>query len=266
MIKKTLVLIIVSSLFSAGLLFLGTTVMGAFSPALASAQNALVTGTDGQTSPIPIPAEKTASQKVELLSKSETPKVSSAGKAALPSPAIPDQPLKVSKVSPCGVAPITGVTIAQLLANPNQYFHKVITLTGVATRLSDEKFLLNDGTGQIMVEVEDDLVIHALINGISITVTGKLDDTSSQYGFELDAFTLTDANGTVVVDDCDDDDINDDLDDDLDDDSDDDLGDDSDDNLDDDSDDDLDDNSDDDLNDDSGDDLNDDSGDDGGDD
>ena len=254
MIKRTLVLVFVSSLISAGLLFLGTTVMGIISPALASAQNALVTGTDDQTSPIPIPAEETASRKVELFSKVETPKVSSAGNAALPSPAVPVQPLKVSKVSTCGVAPITGVTIAQLLANPNQYFHNVITLTGIASRLSDEKFLLNDGTGQILVEVEDDRVSYAIINGISITVTGKLDDSSSQYGFELDAYSLTDVNGTVIVDDCEDDDINDDLGNDLDDDCDDDLGDDSDDDVNDDCDDDLDDDSDDDLNDDSGDD------------
>ena len=266
MIKRSLVLVFVSSLISAGLLFLGTTVMGIIPPALASAENALVTGTDGQSSPIPIPAEETAIRKVELFNKAETPKVSSAGNAALPSAAVPVQPLQASKVSTCGVAPITGVTISQLLANPNQYFHNVVSLTGIATRLSDEKFLLNDGTGQILVEVEDDRVLYAIINGISITVTGMIDDSSSQYGFELDAYTLTDVNGTVIVDDCEDDDNNDDMDDDLDDDSDDDLDDDSDDDLDDDSDDDLDDDSDDDLNDDSNDDLNDDSGDDGGDD
>jgi hypothetical protein len=243
MIKRSLVLVLVSSLISAGLLFLGTTLMGIIPPAIASAQNALVTGTDGQTSLIPFPAEETVIQKVELFNKAETPKVSSAGNTALPSAAFPVQPLNVSKVPTCGTAPITGITISQLLANPNQYFHNVVSLTGIATRLSDEKFLLNDGTGQILVEVEDDRVLYAIINGISITVTGMLDDSSSQYGFELDAYTLTDVNGTVIVDDCEDDDIDDDLDDDLDDDTDDDQDDDGDDDLDDDNDDDLDDDS-----------------------
>jgi hypothetical protein len=52
-----------------------------------------------------------------------------------------------------------------------------------------------------------------------ITVMSKLDDTDSLSGIELDACRLTDQNGTVVMDDCDDDDLDDDLEDDLDDDS-----------------------------------------------
>jgi uncharacterized protein YdeI (BOF family) len=215
MIKKTLTLIIMSSLISAGLLLLGTTVMANFSPALAPSQNALVAGPEVQTSSVSIPAEQSVSQKIELQNVAEKPEMSSVANAALPSSANVDQQLSLSIATTPGAAPVTGVTIAQILANPDQYYHTEITITGIVTGLSHEKFLLNDGTGQILVEVDDDLVTYVIIDGLSITVTGKLDDSNAQYGIELDACTITDENGTVVVDDCMDEDIIDDLDDDC---------------------------------------------------
>jgi hypothetical protein len=275
MLKRIITLVAISSLISASLLFIGTTVMGKFSPALASGQDALVAGTDVQTSLVSNPVGNTTAQKNELGSENIKPELPVSNSASLnqPStepistisgavsnevnsapPVVSSQPSNATTAMNLGITPITGVTIAQLLENPEQYIHQVFTITGTATNLNHEKFLFNDGTGQILVEVDDDLVNFNIIDGQTITVTGQFDDSSNQIVYELDAYTLTDENGTVIiVDDCYDDcndDLNDDCNDDVNDDINDDLNDDIDNNV----DDDLDDDSDDDLDDDSDDD------------
>jgi uncharacterized protein YdeI (BOF family) len=262
LIKKIFSLVVatsVTSVICAGLLYLGITVMGNYSPVLAYSPNALVVGTNAQ---IPSDANGTAGgvpatmnpggEKAEL-------EVSSIPTAVSPSPISTSQPTKVvpGQLAP-EATPATGITIAQLLKSPNQYFDRIFILTGIATRLGSDKFLLNDGTGQIMVDVEDDLVSFAVVSGMSITVMGKLDDTSSQSGVELDAYKLTNQNGTAVSTNC--------MDDDCLDDSNDGNVDDSQDDMDDDSDCDTDVDSDDDNADDSEDDSGDDSEDDGEDD
>ncbi len=263
MIKKIFALVIISSLASAVLLFLGTTVMAQFSPALASSLDALVAGTDAQPPKASLPVEEQIPLKIELSSKVETPEASSA------SPASPALPLKVTVSEPAGVTPITGVTIAQLLATPDQFRDKLLTITGKATRLDDEKFLLNDGTGQIMVELDDDPGKFIVVTGTSITITGIIDEFSSHGGLELEACTVTDGTGTFDLDDCDDEDDDsmedpDDSDDDTISDDDDDADDDKDDDSMDDSDDETDDDEEDDSLDDSSDDSEDDSEDDSG--
>ncbi len=232
MIKRISGLVIISSLISAGLLFLGTTLIGNFSPALASLLNPLVAGTNVKASSASMPAEENAPLKNELGIPVKKSEVSSVGKAASVPPASSGQPLDISFLFKSGAAPISDVTIAQLLNSPDQFIHKVFTITGIATSLSGEKFLLNDGTGQIFVEVDDHLVKYIITDGQSITVTGKFDDTNSQYGFELDAFMFVDQNGTTFVhddeyDDDNDDDVDDDADDNVDDDVEDDMGDDA---------------------------------------
>ena len=180
MIKRILIYVVVSSIISAGLLYLGITIMGKYSPDLASSLSALVAGTHGQNSSVALAADSDQSLKAKASVNSITTGL-----------------------------PVAGVTIAQLLNNPDHFIDQVITITGIATSLSDDKFLLNDGTGQILVEVEDDLVSTAALNSLSITVSGRLDGLGSQTGLELDASTLIDPNGAVIIDD-DDDDIDDD--------------------------------------------------------
>jgi uncharacterized protein YdeI (BOF family) len=224
MIKKILALVVASSVISAGLLFVGITMMGQFFPALAGPLDPLVAETNEWNSPEALPAEESSPLTVDLAIKGAKPGDSS---TAQPVPAIPvnsDPPLHASGSSTSPEPPATEVTIAQLMNHPDQYIGQVVTLTGIATSLDDDEFLLNDGTGQILVDVEDDLVSIATLNGLSIVVTGMLDGSSGQTGFEFEASTLTYPGGTeIIVDDDlddpdDDDDLNDNDDDDLDDD------------------------------------------------
>jgi uncharacterized protein YdeI (BOF family) len=173
-----------------------------------------------------IPARKSNPVTMDLVGGVEKIKVSSAPKPVSAIPTNSVQPQKALATATPKEAHVAGVTIAQLLKSPNQYIHQIISITGIATNLVKDKFLLNDGTGQIMVEIEDDLVGFTIVDGMSITVMGKLDDSGNQSGIVLDAYTLTDKNGTVVSDDCieddlsnGDDDCGDDIDDDPDDDS-----------------------------------------------
>jgi uncharacterized protein YdeI (BOF family) len=202
MMKRIIGLVVASSLISAALLFLGTTVMGKFSPVLASSGNSLAVGTK-----VPASSDSISTgQKVPLKTRlgSETIKTAALSSviAGSASPTTPSQPLVTSVPTASVALPKTGITIAQLLNSPDQYIHKLFTITGIATHLSEEKFLLNDGTGQILVEVDDDLIKYSVLNGLSITVTGEFDDDSSRNGYELDACTITDKNGTRIVDDC----------------------------------------------------------------
>ena len=203
--KKTLTLVIISILISVGLLWQGTTVMAKFSPILASSQNPLIARLASVTS---------------LNGNTTNPTITEY-----------DQPLIVVTTSTSELMPATSVTIAELLANPNLYSHELITINGIATMLGDGKFLLNDGTGQILIDADDDLDYYTSVNGLFITVTGKLDGSSDEYGFQFESCTISDENGTIVVDDCDSDDLNDDMNDDMDDDMNDDMDDDMDDDM-----------------------------------
>jgi len=222
MIKRILTLVVVSSVISAGLLYLGITLMGKYSPALASSLNALVAGTTEHTSPNTFAAVEDAPQAADISTGGNVVDISAAPNTASNPPVDYTQSLKTSDNSMSAEKSSANVTIAQLFNNPEQYRNQVITLNGIANSLGNDKVLLNDGTGQILVEVEDDLLNIAVINGLSISVMAKLDDFSSPSVFELDACTLQYQNDIVVIDDCsDDDDMNDDDDDDMNDDDDD---------------------------------------------
>jgi len=225
MIKKIMTLVVTSSLISAGLLYLGITLMGQFSPAHASSQTALVAGTKVQNSTNPVLGSNLSTK--DLNNSTDKIEVSSVSPSISGSTDTSSQTEANSDVLSSGITPITGVTIADLLKRPEQYDDLDITITGIATSLNDEKFLLNDGTGKILIEVEDELVSLAIINGISVTVMGELDDLSDSSILEIDACTLSYQNETIIIDDCmdDDDDMDDEDDiddsDDMDDDSDD---------------------------------------------
>ncbi len=271
MIKRIITLIFTSSLISAGLLFLGISLMEQYTPAHASTLEALVARSNAQIVANDILVSKNAPVTTDINSEKEKLLGSSIPKSVSVVPVASAQAINASVNLTSTVSTAPNIKISQILSDPKQFLDQVYTISGIATRLGDDKLLLNDGTGQILVEVEDDLLGLMVINGQMVSIMGKLDDTDSFTGIEMDACTLTDQNGAIVMDDCDEDDL-DDVDDDSDgaDDDDDDLDDDEDDGLDDDGDDDVDDDdnddSDDSSDDDSDDDIDDDNEDDGEDD
>ncbi len=239
MIKRIITLIITSSIISASLLFLGITFMEQYTPAHASTLEALVARSNAQIAPNDISVSENAPVTTDINNGKEKFLGSSIPKSVSVIPVASAQAINASVTLTTTVSTAPSVKISQILSDPKQFLDQVYTISGIATRLGDDKLLLNDGTGQILVEVEDDLLGLMLINGQMVSIMGKLDDTDSFTGIEMDACTLTDQNGTVVMDDCDEDDLDDvDDDNDGDDDDDDDLDDDD---SDDDSDDDLDD-------------------------
>ncbi|OGO26210.1 MAG: hypothetical protein A2136_03605 [Chloroflexi bacterium RBG_16_54_11] len=214
MVKKIFPLIIVSSLISAGLLYLGFMILGQYTPAHASSLKALVADSTLQDSVAPVnAADSSLSGKGESGEKESRP-VSPAAPAAPVSLDTSTRSQSLSETTSTGSAPVTGITIAELLKNPGLHDDLVLTITGIATSLNSEKFLLNDGTGQILVEVEDEMVSLSNLNGLSVTVTGKFELSRDSTLAKLEARSLTFQGQTIIVDDLDDDD--DDLDDDED--------------------------------------------------
>ena len=217
MIKRVIILVVTSSLISACLLYLGITMMGQFSPVLASSLNALVAETDIQSPIDPISATDSNSLAKELNNTIKEVEITSTPTAVSSSPVITTQAPGVPANMTSGVTPVNNKTIGELLKNPKQFNDKVFTITGIATVLNNEKFLLNDGTGQILVEVEDEMIRLAVLSGMSVTVMGELDDINSAYAIELDACSLNYQNESIVFDDCIEDDGDDDINDDVDD-------------------------------------------------
>ncbi|QYO63416.1 NirD/YgiW/YdeI family stress tolerance protein [Leptolyngbya sp. 7M] len=68
------------------------------------------------------------------------------------------------------------------------------SISGRIVRIYDEDFILDDGTGQILVEADDSPLWQAnLAEGEQVTVIGTYDDDNS-----FDAIRLTRENGDVV--------------------------------------------------------------------
>lgn len=255
MIKRIVTLVLTSSLISAGLLYLGFAFLSQSTPAYASAQKALVARTDLQSFIASFPFVE--SQSPTSNSSLDDSSVDSA-KSSVDSSSSSDSSQSASvSSSTTSTATATVVTIAELLQNPELYDDSLVSISGIATSLSDEKFLLNDGTGQILVELEDEDGSSTSVDGLSISVVGKFDDESNSLSGEVEAFTITYQGQVIYQKDSMDDDSGDGED------SDDDMDDDGDDFNDDDMDDDGDDSGDDDMDDESGDDeddMDDDSG------
>lgn len=67
------------------------------------------------------------------------------------------------------------------------------TISGQIVRISGEDFVLDDGTGQLLVETEDRLLRRNNFRvGEEVAVTGTHDDDS------FDAISITRANGEVI--------------------------------------------------------------------
>lgn len=225
MIKNIIKLVIASSVISAGLLYVGTTMIGYFSPALASSMNALVVGANTQNASKGVPVESSVRVTAGQGIVNDLPAIIPANdRAAITvnlsggegKPEVSSPPTNSTSKETLGAS----ITIAELLKNPSQYLHQIFNITGIANDLGSDKFLLNDGTGQILVEAEEDLAGLAILTNGYITVMGKLDDSSSQASLEFDACTLTNQSGSISLDDCVGDDTEDDSEGDIDDDTD----------------------------------------------
>lgn len=67
------------------------------------------------------------------------------------------------------------------------------TFSGEIVRISGDDFILDDGTGQILVEAESRPIRRAnLSEGETVTVVGYLDEN------ELEAYRITRANGEEI--------------------------------------------------------------------
>ncbi len=227
MVKKIFPLVIVSSLISAGLLYLGFMLLGQYTPAHASSLKALVADSTLQNSAAPVNAADSSHSGEGESGEKESSPVSPVAPATPVSLDMSSHSQSISETTSTESPPVTGITIAELLKNPGLHDDLVLTITGIATSLNSEKFLLNDGTGQILVEVEDEMLSLSSLNGLSVTVTGEFELSRDSTLAKLEARSLTFQGQTIIVDDQDDDeDGDDDLDDDGDEDGDD-LGDDN---------------------------------------
>ncbi|MGK7920117.1 MAG: NirD/YgiW/YdeI family stress tolerance protein, partial [Trichodesmium sp.] len=66
-----------------------------------------------------------------------------------------------------------------------------VTIQGEITDIWDDEFKLSDGTGEIIVDTDDEKAINLSV-GEKVTVVGKYDDD------DFDAFTITRQDGTVI--------------------------------------------------------------------
>lgn len=201
MIKRTLLLVLTASVITAGLLIVGITVMGQFSPAVASPIEALVAGINPQASDRRGDDEARTSE-----SRRPIASTSQSGFGIQLS-----TPQAGTTTAPAGI-----LNISQLLSSPTSFISRNVTVSGVASSLNGEYFLLNDGTGQILVKIDldddDNISGYVPTSGATLTVFGEFEQSSS--GWKVEACTITDANGTFVVDDCSSDDDDDRFDDD----------------------------------------------------
>ena len=197
MFKRIAALVVTAGIISALLLYAGTTLMGNFTSAFASSLPALVTGirsggVDDSLHTVATQAASTADNR-KGADKPEDNPTNEASETPDPTPSNTPQATPV---------PASNVTVAQLLSGSTQFEDGVFTITGIATRVSNDKFLLNDGTGQILVDLEDDLVKVTVLDGAMVTVTGEFRSLGGQNSMGLKACVVTGQNGTAVLDNC----------------------------------------------------------------
>ena len=151
MTKKVFRLVFIASVLSAALLFVGTTVMGKFSPVLASSLNALVSNTGNETS---TGLNQPLNQDAGLITAGarQAEEKVSAQNAEVAAETLSS--IRLESTSTATTLQASSVTIAALLKDPAQYRDQLVSVSGIVSLLSDEKLLLNDGTGQILVELE----------------------------------------------------------------------------------------------------------------
>ena len=102
-----------------------------------------------------------------------------------------------------GSNPTSGqpITVAELLDNPGNYYDLSVTVTGLVTLLNDGEFLLNDGTGQILVELKDgDYKMLGLQDGDTISVTGVFE--SDDGYIDVNACEVSSVSGVITLSGC----------------------------------------------------------------
>lgn len=98
-------------------------------------------------------------------------------------------------------------TIADIQSNPNAFLKQVVTLSGAVRAVTDiNEFLLDDGTGQIIVDAGPPWYQRISIPaGTPIRVTGEIDwmgPPANRRGIELDACRIETPNQTLNIRDC----------------------------------------------------------------
>lgn len=196
MIKRVVALLVAASLLSAGLLTMGITLMSRFAPASASELDALVASSSvsgdtavAQSADDEVAATGTGRPKAQPFAAVDG---SSTG-----------QRVSVSVNTLAGGPVGEQITVAQLLSDPQAYASQPFAVAGVITGLGDDRFLLNDGTGQVLVDIDDDDdgVLRLVNRKGTLVIAGDDDVVWSGAGW--------------VDDDADDDDRGDGIDDDL---------------------------------------------------
>lgn len=98
-----------------------------------------------------------------------------------------------ASVALTAIVGIPSVVIAQTTIRDLQSANS-ISISGEIVRIFDEDFILDDGTGQILVEADDRPLRQAnFAVGEQVTVVGVYDDDNS-----FDAISITRENGEVV--------------------------------------------------------------------
>lgn len=191
MFKRIFFLVLISSIISAGLLYLGITLMERYTPALASSLGAVV-AREGE------PQASTLDTQ-EDVSIDAGPRQQEDGFQISPYPEpTSNPPVEQPSVQPSG----TAVTIAELSQNPTAFRCQVITVSGISDSLANDKMLLNDGTGQILIDIDDSSGVNTnSMDGMTISVVGMLDLEDSNTVLELEACTIENQTGIFFVDD-----------------------------------------------------------------
>lgn len=101
----------------------------------------------------------------------------------------------------------TAPTIAQIQANPAAFYDQIVTLNGTLSVYVDEnEFLLDDGTGQIVVDPGPPWYREIMIaQGTRISVTGQIDwigAPGNRRGVDLDACEIVTPSETIAIRDC----------------------------------------------------------------
>ena len=107
---------------------------------------------------------------------------------------------------------VTPTTFAQTLIGELKHSRNLTTIFGQVIGISGDEFMLDDGTGQILVDTDDGKLTNLFV-GEQIIVAGRYDDD------DFDAVSITRQDGTIIdlrlsLYDDDDDDDDDDYDDD----------------------------------------------------
>ncbi len=100
-------------------------------------------------------------------------------------------------------AQTTTPTIAEIQANPNAYYDRVVTIAGTVRMYVDEnEFLLDDGTGQIVVDAGPPWYQQiSTPTGVVASITGQIDfDRRGQV--DLDACQIVAVGSTTAIRDC----------------------------------------------------------------